>query len=35
MMLQDPDAAIRNETMASRILPEGNLGKAERPMIRP
>ena len=34
MMLQDPDAVIRNETVVWN-LEEGNHGKAERRMIRP
>ena len=34
MMLQDPDAVIRNETMGWDW-PQGNVGKAERLMLRP
>ena len=34
MMLQDPDAVIRNETMGWDW-PQGNVGKAERFMLRP
>ncbi len=34
MMLQDPDAVIRNETMGWNW-PQGNRGKGERYMIRP